>query len=118
MLMSESKLWVASPFMSVPTIEVINKISTLANPINRNLQITVCYSELSAAFAIRTGIVANWCTFATWASKQAGVTIRGEDLQRKLEEVLNEDPEIQEILSALCHHAKKLGSEPVTSRIQ
>ena len=25
---------------------------------------------------------ANWCTFAVWASKQAGVTIRDEDLDR------------------------------------
>src|SRR5204862_3201598 len=27
----------------------------------------------------RTGGAADWCTFATWASRQAGSTIRGED---------------------------------------
>src|SRR5262249_36176400 len=27
-----------------------------------------------------TGNAADWCTFATWASRQAGSTIRGEDL--------------------------------------
>jgi hypothetical protein len=35
--------------------------------------------------ADRTGECANWCTFATWASKQAGQTIRKEDLRRLLE---------------------------------
>src|SRR5262245_38410527 len=28
----------------------------------------------------RTGDAADWCTFATWGSRQAGHTIRGEDL--------------------------------------
>ena len=45
----------------------------------RNLEITHCYSLLAAAFAARSGEGANWCTYATWASRQAGRTIRGED---------------------------------------
>ncbi len=32
----------------------------------------------------RTGACANWCTFATWASRQAGSTIRGEDFSDRL----------------------------------
>lgn len=35
--------------------------------------------------ALRTGPCANGCTFATWASRQAGRTIRGEDLMEELE---------------------------------
>jgi hypothetical protein len=54
----------------------------------RNLEITWCYARLSQAVAERTGACSNWCTFATWASRQAGATIRGEDmldtLQRRL----------------------------------
>jgi len=46
----------------------------------RNLQITECYADLAAAMRVRTGDWADWCTFATWASRQAGTTIRGEDL--------------------------------------
>jgi hypothetical protein len=46
----------------------------------RNLEITQCYADLSDAFRARTGGAADWCTFATWASRQAGSTIRGEDL--------------------------------------
>ena len=52
----------------------------MRDPIIRNLQITECYADLSAAMRARTGGWADWCTFATWASRQAGSTIRGEDL--------------------------------------
>src|SRR5687768_14211105 len=34
--------------------------------------------------AARIGEGANWCTYATWASRQAGRTIRGEDLLEHL----------------------------------
>lgn len=94
----------------VPTIEDVNKISLVQDPIHRNLQITSCYHDLSTTFANRTGVVANWCTLAIWASKQAGVTIRGEDLQRKLEEVLENEPEIQEILGIIKQRSKNLAS--------
>ena len=96
--------------MTALSTDTVRKISLLADPVNRNLQITACYHELSTAFARRTGIDANWCTFATWASKQAGVTIRGEDLQRKLEEVLESEPEIQEILAIIKLHSKNFAS--------
>lgn len=48
----------------------------------RNLQITLCYADLSGAMGAVMPANANWCTFAVWASKQAGVTIRDEDLER------------------------------------
>ena len=35
-----------------------------------------------------TGPGANWCTVATWASKQAGQSIRKEDLARALEDLI------------------------------
>jgi hypothetical protein len=63
-----------------PTEADVARICAIANPLVRNLQITDCYARLSRAFAARTGQRANWCTFATWASRQAGRTIRGEDL--------------------------------------
>ncbi len=60
----------------------------MTDPVLRNLRITQCYHELALAMAQRTGPNANWCTFATWASKQAGQTIRGEDLALALEGVV------------------------------
>lgn len=60
-------------------IEVI--IALDAQPILRNLQITQCYHDLSAAVASVIGAEnLNWCTFATWASKTAGRFVRGEPL--------------------------------------
>ena len=118
MLDSENNDSVKLASVSDPTIDAVNKISSLTASVNRNLQITACYRELSTAFANRTGVVANWCTFATWASKQAGVTIRGEDLERKLEEVLSQEPEIQDILSILSLHSKKLGGGLLHETIQ
>jgi hypothetical protein len=63
-----------------PSVDDIERIGAIASPVLRNLAITEAYARLSHAFAARTGQRANWCTFATWASRQAGRTIRGEDL--------------------------------------
>src|SRR5207247_3875483 len=38
---------------------------------------------------------ANWCTFATWASKQAGQSIRGDDLGRKIEDTFVRSDAVQ-----------------------
>jgi hypothetical protein len=70
------------------TIEDISRIAAMADPVIRNLQITQSYHELALAMTARTGVCANWCTFATWASKQAGQTIRKEDLARTFAELL------------------------------
>ncbi len=70
--------------MVTPTVNEVAQIASLSDPALRNLQITQCYFELSAAIAKRTGPAANWCTFATWASKQAGQTIRKDDLGQAL----------------------------------
>ncbi len=71
-----------------PTVADVQRIAALGDPVVRNLQITQCYHELSQAMAQLTGSGANWCTVATWASKQAGQSIRKEDLQRALERLL------------------------------
>ena len=65
----------------------------MADPVIRNLRITQAYHELSAATAARVGPVATWCTYATWASKQAGRTIRKEDLRSGLEAALRSSPD-------------------------
>jgi hypothetical protein len=72
-----------------PTPAEVRRIMAIANPVIRNLEITACYSRLAAVVAASSGGTgANWCTYATWASRQAGKTVRGEDLlddvQRRL----------------------------------
>jgi hypothetical protein len=68
----------------------VQRIVAIPSPVLRNLEITYCYSQLATAYARRTGKGANWCTYATWASRQAGRTIRGEDLLEHLELRLGE----------------------------
>ncbi|MDQ4048712.1 MAG: hypothetical protein M3131_04920, partial [Actinomycetota bacterium] len=74
----------------VPDVEEVRRIVAIPSPVIRNLEITHCYSRLAAAVAARTGEGANWCTYATWASRQAGGTIRGEDFLDHLERRLGE----------------------------
>ncbi|WP_367127914.1 hypothetical protein [Saccharothrix sp. HUAS TT1] len=68
-----------------PTVADVERIAARPEAVVRNLQITHCYHELSRELAAVTGGAANWCTFAVWASKQVGRTIRQEDLRRRLE---------------------------------
>jgi hypothetical protein len=63
-----------------PNVDDVARIAAIDNPVFRNLEITECYADLSAAMRPRIGNAADWCTFATWASRQAGSTIRGQDL--------------------------------------
>ena len=91
---------------SIPTVEDVDRIKNIADPVMRNLLITQCYHALSAVLARRTGAAANWCTFATWASRQAGQTIRKEDLARMLERrLLYSPPAVQasEGVAAAAH---------------
>jgi hypothetical protein len=67
------------------------EIAAMTDPVIRNLRITECYSRLAAAMPPGG---ANWCTFATWASRQAGRTIRGEDLLYRLQGELRRDAEL------------------------
>lgn len=84
--MASAKMPVAAPDPSE-----VAAIAAIPDSAIRNLRITECYHRLSTAMAARTGSGANWCTFATWASKQAGQTIRGEDLFQRLQTRAGED---------------------------
>ncbi len=81
----------ANPAKGAPTTEDVRRIAAIESPVIRNLAITECYSRLAVAFAASAGGPgANWCTYATWASRQAGATIRGEDLLDDLQHRLLE----------------------------
>lgn len=70
----------------------VRRIAALENPVLRNLEITYAYSRLAASLNTRGERgAANWCTFATWASRQAGATIRGEDTIDLLQDRLLRD---------------------------
>ncbi|WP_128547658.1 hypothetical protein [Larkinella soli] len=98
------------PQRKIPTPAAVERIAAVTDPVVRNLQITQCYHELSAAFVERTGAGANWCTFATWASKQAGQSIRKEDLTRSLEALLGVQPEMEMAFREVVALATQLGT--------
>jgi hypothetical protein len=90
-------------------VEDVRRITAIPDPVVRNLQITQAYHDLSLGMAALTGAGANWCTFATWASKQAGQSIRREDLLRAFERLLHEEPEVQDDATALLEAGAGLG---------
>jgi hypothetical protein len=100
----------ASPSGHPLTPEDIDRVAAVADPIIRNLRITQAYHELSAAAAAHIGSVANWCTYATWASKQAGRTIRKEDLQRAAEAAFRSSPDAERAASQVATEAGRFGA--------
>jgi hypothetical protein len=68
-----------------------------ANPILRNLRITLAYYDLSQRLAARTGgDVINWCSMACWSSKSVGTYIRSEELPPELRAVLASHPDLND----------------------
>ncbi|MCB9058161.1 MAG: hypothetical protein H6627_06305 [Calditrichae bacterium] len=99
-----------------PKAADIKNICQIENKAVRNLQITYCYYLLSQAMQIRTDQYANWCTFATWASRQAGKTIRGEDFLESLERKLGKKAFYMEPLQSVNRWLLKKGLfEPQTT---
>jgi len=59
----------------------------------------------------------NWCTFAVWASKQAGQSIRKEDLSRTFEQLFHNSPEITLLLNTLSQHSDVIKNLPEVKAI-
>jgi hypothetical protein len=95
---------------SYPTAADVRAISAMKDPVARNLAITQGYSDLSAAMGQLVGKDnANWATFGTWASKQAGVSIRNEDLPRFFTDALKGSGGVLGPLSKVDDFLRKLG---------
>ena len=103
------------------SISEVDRIAKLSDPVVRNLQITQSYHDISLVMSKRFGPVANWCTFATWASRQAGQTIRGEDLSRALQEKLAATPVlsqgINDIIKGVELKGSRLGKQGISKLV-
>lgn len=104
--------------MAVPSVADVERIAAVADPVVRNLQITQSYHEWACALGARVAGHANWCSFATWASKQAGQTIRGEDLESALEHAFDRSLALDAAIQAVAARARALGARPVASEIK
>lgn len=68
----------------------------------RNLKITQCYHDLSRDIAPLVGQGdANWCTFATWASKTAGRFVRNDTLSKSLLDAFGQSSTYTPVFAAL-----------------
>jgi hypothetical protein len=106
-----------TPIDLFPTPTDVDRIAARPDAAMRNLQITQCYHELAVAMAARVS-GANWCTFATWASKQAGQTIRKEDFARLLENALRAAPIHAQAAPDVAASAQALGSHQNAEEVQ
>src|SRR3954468_9967785 len=95
----------------------VRRIAAIGSPVLRNLEITHAYSLLAAEVAARSGQGANWCTFATWASRQAGATIRGEDTIDFLQDRLIRDRELLHPLQSFGRWLLRRGLFDPTSKL-
>ena len=91
--------------MKPPGPQEVERIVAIEDPVIRNLEITHCYSLLAASLDVH----ANWCTYATWASRQAGRTIRGEDLLDHLMRELGRDAELLHPIRSLSRWLLRRG---------
>jgi hypothetical protein len=98
--------------MTTPSIEDVARIAGISDPVIRNLNITQGYYELSQAMSKYTDGNPNWCTFAVWASKQAGQSIRKEDLSHTFENLFHNSPEITLLLNTLSQHSAVIKNLP------
>jgi len=103
--------------MTTPTVEDVARIAGISDPVIRNLNITQGYYELSQALSKYTDGNPNWCTFGVWASKQAGKSIRKEDLSSAFEHLFHDSPEITLLVNTLTQHSYVLKNLPEVKAI-
>jgi hypothetical protein len=99
------------------TVKDVEGIAGIDDPVIRNLNITQGYYEFSQAMSKYTDGNPNWCTFAVWASKQAGQSIRKEDLSRTFEQLFHNSPEITLLLNTLSQHSDVIKNLPEVKAI-
>jgi hypothetical protein len=107
----------ASELTEAPDPAEVRRIAAIPHAVLRNLEITHCYWRLAQAMARRTGSGANWCTFATWASKQAGSTIRGEDMDGLVRAHLGRGADVLHPIRSLWRWLLRRGLLEPTSRL-
>ncbi|MGC4089828.1 MAG: hypothetical protein QM756_18470 [Polyangiaceae bacterium] len=84
------------------TLADLERITRISNAPLRNLLITQRYADLSRALtSVLSPHDCNWSTFATWASKTAGESIRGEEVPSELMQLLQDEERFEAALERL-----------------
>lgn len=79
----------------------------------RNLQVTLGYHQLAARLRAFLGDEVSWPAVATWASAQAGRTVRKEDLLRAIERRLGDSPAVRRLVEGPFRLAAKFVLEKI-----
>ena len=88
----------------------IAEIAKLEDPVLRNLLITLAYHDLAKGMSAVVGETDNtWCGFATWASRTAGIEIRGEELPRVLRRLISESERVGKARARVAAKPRVLG---------
>lgn len=82
----------------IPTADDVARTALVQDMSERNRQVTDGYYLFSQRFRQALGDEATWPTLATWASAQAGRTIRKEDLLRELERRLGDSEAVRRLV--------------------
>ncbi|HKW90483.1 MAG TPA: hypothetical protein VJX92_01210 [Methylomirabilota bacterium] len=91
------------PLVSRPVgLAEIDVIAAIPNRILRNLWITTAYHDLALSLRPVLGPNVSWCAFATWASKTAGASIRGEILSQFIRTQLQHSRAYQAVSAPLA----------------
>ncbi len=97
-----------------PTVEDVETIIAMDDPILRNLKITQTYHELTVATVDIVGKRnINWCGFATWASKTAGGFIRKDVIGVLIQSFLGEADFIDETLKSIDKVLRRFGQKRI-----
>jgi hypothetical protein len=83
---------VPNPLVRRPIGETeVVQIAALDDPVLRNLWITTAYHDLAVGMGRIVGATnVSWPAFATWASKTAGASIRGDEISGRLRDLLGQ----------------------------
>ena len=99
----------------------VAEIARMKDPVLRNYRITQTYHDLSGRMGHVLGSQeANWCTFGAWASRQAGQTIRKQDLPGLVREIIERTPGIGPVVGIAAQrvsHAIARGNQRVFADI-
>ena len=89
----------------------VAEVAAIQDPVLRNLWITTAYHDMAQGMTSPLGPVnLSWPAFATWASKTAGASIRGEELPALFREALETSSPYRRAIERLADHLGPLGA--------
>ena len=82
------------------TLDRVDHIVAIDDPALRNLWITQSYADLAERLLAAFETDQSWCTFATWASNTAGLSIREAELPHMLDALVHSTADHMQALTA------------------